>query len=346
MTAQPTEVTLLIAGTGCAGHTAAIYAARANLAPLVLEGREPGGQLSLTSEVENFPGFPEAIGGFELTQRMREQAERFGALYQAGEITALKTLEPPFQVEVDGSRIVRCQALILATGARARRLGVPGEDLLFGRGVSTCATCDGAFFRGQSVVVVGGGDSACEEAIFLTRFASEVHLVHRRDRLRASIIMQERCLSHPKVRVHWNTEVLEILGSDEGVTGVRLATHPLGNPAQRLRSAGGAAEAAGVRLWDLPCEGVFLAIGHVPNSEFLRGKIDLDEEGYIRPRRGGPPTQDVLTSVEGIFAAGDVVDRRYKQAVTAAAMGCKAAMEAERYLAAREEAVAARRNAP
>ncbi|MBI3928567.1 MAG: FAD-dependent oxidoreductase [Armatimonadetes bacterium] len=334
--ADSRHVTVLIAGSGCAGHTAAIYAARADLEPLVLEGNEPGGQLSLTSDVENYPGFPEGIGGFDLTESMKKQAERFGARYEYGRIQKLERGGPPFTIHLEGSGTLTCDALILATGARARMLEVPGEKELFGRGVSSCATCDGAFFRDQVVVVVGGGDSAMEEALFLTRFARKVLVLHRRDSLRASKIMQDRALVHEKIEFHWNTQVAAVNGDKEQgtVQSVDVLVHPQGNPAQRLAHAGGDAARAGVERKVLPCDGVFLGVGHIPNTDFIEpGTIDLDEEGYILTVRGHRVTDDVKTRIEGIFACGDVVDKRYRQAVTAAGMGCRAAMEAEEYLA-------------
>lgn len=329
------HVTVLIAGSGCAGHTAAIYAARADLAPLVLEGNEPGGQLSITSDVENFPGFPEGVGGFELTELMKKQAQRFGAQYDYGHITRLEAGGPPFTVHLEGDRTITCDALILATGARARTLGVPGEQELFGRGVSSCATCDGAFFRDQVVTVIGGGDSAMEEALFLTRFASKVIVIHRRDSLRASKIMQQRALEHPKIEFLWNAEVVKVLGDNEtgAVNAVEVIVHPDGNP-------GGKPEAE-VERRTVACDGMFLGIGHIPNTDFLKGVITTDEEGYVVTVKGHGVTEDVKTNVQGIFAAGDVVDKRYRQAITAAGMGCKAAMEAEEFLAARPQSVGA-----
>lgn len=315
------HVPVLIAGSGCAGHTAAIYAARADLKPLVLEGNEPGGQLSLTSDVENFPGFPEGINGFDLVENMKKQAQRFGARYQYGFISKV---EPgsPIRCTTDGGEVITCDALIVASGARARRLNVPGEDELFGRGVSSCATCDGAFYRDMEIAVVGGGDSACEEALFLTRFASKVHLLHRRDSLRASKIMADRTLNHEKIQMHWNTVVESVHGSPEkGVEYVQL--HKDGKPEQ------------------LKISGLFLGIGHIPNTEFLRGVCELDEEGYLVTQLGKTNGENVKTNVPGIFGCGDVVDKRYRQAITAAGMGCKAAMDAEHMLAERKaEAVA------
>ena len=322
---------VIIAGSGCAGHTAAIYAARADLKPLVLEGNEPGGQLSLTSDVENFPGFPEGIGGFEMIEGMKKQAERFGAVYEWGVVTRMEGKEPPYTLTIDDDQKLTCDAFIIATGARARRLDVPGENELFGRGVSSCATCDGAFYKDQVVTVIGGGDSAMEEAIFLTRFASKVIVVHRRDELRASQIMQTRALEHPKIDFAWNSEVIRVVGDFESgtVSGVEVITHPDGAPSQQPESE--------VEKKVIPCDGMFLGIGHIPNTEFLEDVLDLDDEGYVVTVKGSMVTQDVNTKLTAVYAAGDVVDKRYRQAITAAGMGCKAAMEAEEHLASRRE---------
>lgn len=320
------HVPVLVAGSGCAGHTAAIYAARADLKPLVLEGSEPGGQLSLTSDVENFPGFPEGIGGYDLVENMKKQAERFGARYRYGLISKVEA-GSPIRCTLDDGSLVTCDALIVASGARARRLNVPGENELFGRGVSSCATCDGAFFRDQVIAVVGGGDSAMEEAIFLTRFASKVMLLHRRNSFRASKIMQDRLLENPKIEVHWNTEVESVHGTPEaGVEYLQIVVHPQGTPLNRL-------DDPALERKKLPCAGLFLGIGHVPNTEFLRGVVDLDEEGYLITVMGKTNGENVKTNVPGIFGCGDVVDKRYRQAITAAGMGCKAAMDAELFLA-------------
>lgn len=317
---------VIIAGSGCAGHTAAIYSARADLKPLVFEGDEPGGQLSLTSDVENFPGFPEGIGGYQMIEGMKKQAERFGATYRWGTIAKFEGTEAPYTLTLDDDTQLTCDAFIIATGARARRLNVPGEDELFGKGVSSCATCDGAFFRDQVVTVIGGGDSAMEEALFLTRFATKVIVIHRRSQLRASQIMQKRALEHDKIEFVWNSEVVQVQGDMAAgtVTGVEVITHPDGAPSSKPESE--------VSKSVVACDGMFLGIGHIPNTEFLKGSLDLDPEGYVKTIKGEIVTQDVHTSLEGVYACGDVVDTRYKQAITAAGMGCKAAMEAEEHL--------------
>ena len=305
--ARATE-NLVILGSGCAGLTAAIYAARANLEPLVVLGVESGGQLSLTTEVENYPGFPEGIQGPELIQRMKEQAARFGARFRMGDATGADLSRHPFVLEIEGEP-VRTRALVICSGASARMLDVPGERQLLGYGVSTCAVCDAAFYRDQEVVVVGGGDSAMEEALFLTRFARRVLVVHRRDHLRASKIMQERAFANPKIEFLWNTQVTDVLG-DGTVKGVKLWNHATGE------------------RWERPIDGVFLAIGHVPNTAIFRDQLPLDAQGYLVLKEPGRS----LTEVEGVFAGGDVHDHVYRQAVTAAGAGCRAAMDAERYL--------------
>ena len=302
---------VVIIGTGCAGLTAALYAARANLSPLVLTGTMPGGLLTTTSIVENYPGFPEGIDGYELMTRMQKQAERFGARVKFGTVESVDLFKRPFAVTVDEERI-ETQTLIIASGASHRHLGLESESLLERKGVTYCATCDGALpvFRNQPLVVVGGGDSACEEAVYLTRFASVVHLVHRRDSLRASKIMAERALSNPKIKPIWDSVATEILDVKlDKVTGLRLKNIKSG--AERV----------------IECAGVFVAIGHIPNTELFKGAIDLDEAGYIIPKRG------METNVPGVFVAGDCSDKVYRQAVTAAGMGCAAAIDAERYLA-------------
>jgi thioredoxin reductase (NADPH) len=303
---------VVIIGTGCAGLTAAIYAARSNLSPLVLTGLLPGGLLTTTSTVENYPGFPEGVDGHDLMMRMQKQAERFGA-----RVKILRALEAadfsrrPFVLEVDGEK-VETQTVIIATGASHRHLGLKSESLLEKKGVTFCATCDGswAMFRNQPLVIVGGGDSACEEALYLTRFSSDIHLVHRRDTLRASKIMAQRVMSQDKIKLVWDTAVTEILDCKlDKVTGVRL---------QNLKTG-----AENV----LPCAGVFVAIGHVPNTQLFKGVLDMDENGYIIPREG------TATNIPGVFVAGDCADHVYRQAITAAGSGCAAAIDAERFLA-------------
>jgi thioredoxin reductase (NADPH) len=300
---------LVIVGTGCAGLTAAIYSARGNLRPLVLEGRQPGGQLSTTTLVENFPGFPEGVDGPDLIMRMKEQATRFGARFQYAELTAFEPKPGYLALHLDDEEWIETRALIIASGAAARWLGLPGEQGLIGHGLTSCATCDGAFYRNVPVAVVGGGDSACEEAIFLTRFASKVYLIHRRETLRASKIMAERVLAHAKIEPVWNSAVAGFLTGAEGeVRGVRLQNVVTG---------------AGSEL-DVAC--VFVAIGHEPNTRPFVGKLPLDEEGYLLKAHG------TATAVPGVFAAGDVSDKVYRQAIWAAGDGCAAALEAERYL--------------
>jgi len=301
---------VIIVGSGCAGNTAAVYAARAGLNPLVVIGHEPGGQLSITTEVENFPGFPEGIQGPDLVENIKKQAQRFGAEYMWGSVAEADLSGRPFRLNIDGVW-EEARTVIIASGASARWLGLENEQKLIGRGVSSCATCDGPFYRDNKVMVVGGGDSAMEEANFLTRFASEVTLVHRRDQFRASKIMLDRARANPKITFVPNTVVEDIFDvADQRVTGVRLRNVVTG------------------AVWEQEVEGFFVAIGHIPNTKAFAGQIELDQDGYI-VSKGGP-----RTNIPGVFHAGDVQDRTYRQAVTAAGMGCMAAIEAERFLEA------------
>jgi thioredoxin reductase (NADPH) len=301
---------LVIIGSGPAGLTAAIYAARAGLQPLVIEGSQAGGQLMLTTDVENYPGFPEGVMGPEMMNLFRTQAERFETRFVTADVTRVDFSERPFGIWI-GDDEYRADAVIISTGASARWLEVPGEDRLRGHGVSACATCDGFFFRDREIVVVGGGDSAMEEALFLTKFASKVTIVHRRDEFRATKIMAQRAIDHPKIEVRWDSVVEEILG-DETVTGVRLRNVVTGD------------------VDDLETEGVFVAIGHDPNTALFKGLLDLTDKGYVATY------ENTMTSVPGVFGAGDVVDFIYRQAVTAAGMGCRAAIDAERWLESQE----------
>lgn len=299
---------VIVLGSGPAGLTAGVYAARANLKPLIVDGHEPGGQLTLTTMVENFPGFPEGLMGPDLIRSMRQQAERFGAEYRHGSATAADLGRRPFRISIDGTT-EECQALIVATGASARMLGLESERKLIGHGVSTCATCDGFFFQDQEVMVVGGGDSALEEALFLTKFAKRVTLVHRRDKLRASKIMQDKALANPKIAFLWDSvpeEILDVV--QQKVTAVRVRNVKTGEVAEH------------------PMDGVFVAIGHTPNTGIFKGLLEMDAVGYIKTHDG------TKTSVPGVFAAGDVQDHVYRQAITAAGSGCMAAIDAERFL--------------
>jgi len=307
MVTSRTRTAVLIVGSGPAGLTAALYTARANLRPIVIEGVEAGGQLMLTTEVENYPGFPTGILGPELMHKMREQAARFGAEFVTADATKIDLSGPPLRVWVDDEEYTG-KALIISTGAKAKMLGLESERRLLGRGVSTCATCDGFFYRDRELVVVGGGDSALEEALFLTRFATKVTVVHRRDRLRASKVMQDRAFANPKLGFIWNSTVVDLLG-DQTVSGVRLRNVVDGTESE------------------IPAAGMFVAIGHTPNTDLFAGQLVLDDAGYITVR-----TPSTATSVEGVFASGDVVDHTYRQAVTAAGTGCAAAIDAERWL--------------
>ena len=299
---------LVIIGSGPAGLTAALYAARANLAPLMIEGLEAGGQLMMTTMVENFPGFKDGIMGPELMAEMRAQAERFGTEILQGDVTRIEANRCPIKIEL-GDRMVYAESLIIATGASARLLGVPSERLLMGHGVSTCATCDGFFFKGKPIAVVGGGDSAMEEAIFLTKFASKVTIVHRRDTLRASKIMQDKAFANPKIDFAWNSEVVDVLDPGKGVV-TAIVLRDVNTQEQT----------------ELPVEGVFVAIGHNPNTSLFKGQLEMDANGYIVTHDG------TKTSIPGVFAAGDVQDHVYRQAITAAGSGCMAAIDAEHYL--------------
>lgn len=299
---------VVIIGSGCSGHTAALYTARANLKPLVVEGHEPGGQLALTTLVENFPGFPEGIVGPQLVENMRKQAERFGAEYRVGHLTTADLSQRPFLLRL-GKHEVHAQSLIIASGASARWLGLPHEQQLIGHGVSSCATCDGFFFSGKEIVVVGGGDSAMEEALFLTRFASKVTMIHRRDSFRASKIMLDRAQRHEKIHFLTDTVVEDVYDiHQKEVTGLKLHNLKTG------------------KVWDFPTSALFLGIGHVPNAKMFADQLDADADGYLKTR------DYVFTRVHGVFACGDVQDRRYRQAITAAGSGCMAAMEAEKFL--------------
>jgi thioredoxin reductase (NADPH) len=304
---------VVIIGSGPAGLTAALYAARANLEPLVIRGLQPGGLIATTADVENYPGFPEPVGGFDLAQKMEEQAARFGTQYLDAIVEQVDFTTRPFKLTTDSGEVITAETVIISTGASPRHLGVPGEEKLANRGVSYCATCDGFFCRGKKVVVVGGGNSAMDEGLFLTRFVTELVIVHRRDTLRADPILQERAFSNPKVGFIWDSTVTEILGG-ENVTGVRIKNLKTGEETE------------------LPTDGVFPYIGHVPNTAIFKEQLDLDENGYILA------DERTRTKVPGVFAAGDVVDHVYRQAVTAAGDGCKAAMEATWFLAEQEHA--------
>jgi thioredoxin reductase (NADPH) len=309
---NPSVENVVIIGTGCAGLTAAIYTGRANLNPLVLEGTLPGGQLTTTSEVENFPGFPHGIDGYQLMQNLREQATRFGTRFEQALVTSVDFTSMPRKI-ICADRTVLAKSVIIATGASPRMTGIPGEKELYGgKGVTTCATCDGAFYRKMEVAVIGGGDSAAEEALFLTRFASKVYLVHRRDTLRASKIMAERATSHEKIQCVWNSVPVAVEGVEQNaVSGLRIR-----NTTTNTESV-------------LPVKGIFVAIGHIPNTKPFSPPLEVDENGYFKPANGS----QVQTKIPGVYVAGDCADHVYRQAITAAGMGCAAAIEAERWLA-------------
>jgi len=299
---------IVILGTGPAGLTAALYSARANLAPLILHGNQPGGQLTTTTEIENFPGFIKGIDGNELIDNMTKQAERFGAVFKFGVVSEIDTTQKPFVLKTsDGD--FKARTIIVSTGARPRKLGIPSEDVYWSRGVTSCATCDGFFYKGMDVCVIGGGDSAMEEATFLTRMCSKVYLIHRRDKFRASAVMVDRALKNDKIEFIYDTAIDEILGDSKGVTGVRLLNVKTNEKKE------------------LALKGVFLAIGHIPNTDLLKGKCHLDDVGYVLTE-----SKSTKTNIEGLFACGDCQDSVYRQAITAAGTGCMASIEAERYL--------------
>ena len=304
---------VIILGTGIAGCTAAIYTARANLSPLLISGPEDGGQLTLTTDVENFPGFPEGVQGPALVEMCKKQAEKFGARFKVDIANSFRKITGGFELELISGEKIQAKTAIISTGASARWLGIPSEEKYKGRGVTTCAVCDGALFKGKEVVVIGGGDSAMEEATFLTKFASKVTIIHRKDTFRASKIMQEKVLHNPTISVMWDSEVVEILGDGKRVTGVKL---------HHVKTS---------KIMEFKTDGVFLAIGHVPNTSIFKGVVDMNEQGFLKTDRF------MKTNIPGVFAAGDVQDIRYRQAITAAGTGCQAAMEVEKYLAEQGE---------
>lgn len=302
---------IIILGTGISGCTAAIYTARANLNPLVISGYEDGGQLTLTTDVENFPGFPDGVQGPELALMAKKQAERFGTRFIIDIVTEFRPIKGGYELTLMGGDKLQTKTIIISTGASARWLGIPSEEKFKGRGVTTCATCDGAFFKNKEVIVIGGGDSAMEEAMFLTKFATKVTVIHRRNELKASKIMQDRSRNNPKISFLWNSEIAEIIG-DKLVSGVKLKNSETNE------------------ITNFKCDGVFLAIGHVPNTKLFKGKLDMDDHGYLKTDRF------MHTNLPGVFASGDVQDTRYRQAITAAGSGCQAAIEVEKYLAEHE----------
>lgn len=304
---------VLIIGSGPAGYTAAIYAARAGLTPVLYTGGQPGGQLTITNDVENFPGYPEGINGPQMMMDLQKQAERFGTKVSYGLITSVDFSTYPLKVVVDEKDTITAEAIIIATGATAKYLGIPSEETYANRGVSACAVCDGYFYRGKEVAVVGAGDSAAEESTYLSKLCTKVHLIVRRDEMRASKIMQQRVLNSPNIEIHWNTETDEILGDDNGVNGVRLSNTKTGEKK------------------DIAVKGFFLAIGHKPNTDIFKGQLTMDESGYLKVQPGS-----THTNVQGVFAVGDVADKVYRQAITAAGSGCMGALDAEKFLAARE----------
>lgn len=310
------KVNVLIIGSGPAGYTAAIYAARAGLTPVVYTGGQPGGQLTTTNDVENFPGYPDGINGPQMMIDLQKQAERFGTKVNYGLVTSVDFSGYPLKVVIDEKDTVLAETVIVATGASAKYLGIPSEEKFANRGVSACAVCDGYFYRGKEVAVVGAGDSAAEESTYLSKLCTKVHLIVRRDEMRASKIMRQRVLNTPNIEIHWNTETDEILGDESGVTGVRLLDNKTGNKRE------------------ISVQGFFLAIGHKPNTDIFKGQLTMDESGYVKVVSGS-----TRTNVEGVFAVGDVADRVYRQAITAAGSGCMGALDAEKFLAAKEAEV-------
>jgi len=311
------KVKVLIIGSGPAGYTAAIYAARAGLTPLLYTGGQPGGQLTTTNDVENFPGYPEGINGPQMMMDLQKQAERFGTKVSYGLVTSVDFSSYPLKVTIDEKDTLLAETVIVATGASAKYLGIPSEEVYANRGVSACAVCDGYFYRGKEVAVVGAGDSAAEESTYLSKLCTKVHLIVRRDEMRASKIMQQRVINTPNIEIHWNSETDEILGDDNGVTGVRILNNT-----------------TGVKK-EIPIQGFFLAIGHKPSTDVFKGQLNMDESGYVKVIPG-----TTKTNVEGVFAVGDVADRIYRQAITAAGSGCMGALDAEKFLAAKEMEVA------